>query len=147
MVDSGSSMDLISNNLVQRLGLPTKQKQKIMLWSINRKEVATQGRWITPGTLGALGVNLAKHSFYVAPTGQFEAIVGLPWLQKMALSINWARGLLLLRNSWETPARLQQALFLQTLEYPQNTQIMQTYLTRKQQMYCQHIRNGTIISY
>ena len=92
MVDSGGSMDLISNNLVQKLGLPTEQKQKIMLWSINRKEVATQGCWTTPGTLGALGVNLAKHSFYVAPTGQFEAIVGLLWLQKMAPSINWAQG-------------------------------------------------------
>ena len=44
MVDSGSSIDLISNNLVQRLGLLTEQKQKIMLWSVNRKEVATQGR-------------------------------------------------------------------------------------------------------
>ena len=104
MVDSGSSMDLISNNLVQRLGLPTEQKQKIMLWSVNGKEVATQGRWTMPGTLGALGVNLAKHSFYVALTGQFEAIVRLSWLQKMALSINWAWGLLSLRNSQGDPS-------------------------------------------
>ena len=98
MVDSSSSMDLISNGLIQRLNLPTKQKQRVMLQSVNKKEVATQGRWTKPGTLKALGVNLAKHSFYVALTRQFEAIVRLLWLQKMALSINWARGLLL-RNS------------------------------------------------
>ena len=59
MVDSGSSIDLISDNLTQRLGLPTEQKQRIMLWSINGKEVTTQGRWTRPGTLKALGVDLA----------------------------------------------------------------------------------------
>ena len=52
-----------------------------------------------PGTLRALGVDLAKHSFYIAPTGQFEALVGLLWLQKIAPAINWAQGLLLLRSS------------------------------------------------
>ena len=41
MVDSGSSMDLISNNLVQELNMPTEQKQRIMFWSVNGKEVAT----------------------------------------------------------------------------------------------------------
>ena len=96
-------MDLISNSLVQRLSLLTEQRQKIMLWSVNRKKKATQGRWTTPGNLGALGVNLTRHSFYVALTGQFEAIVGLPWLQKMAPSIDWAQGLLLLRSSKGDP--------------------------------------------
>ena len=52
-----------------------------------------------PGTLRALGVDLAKHSFYVVPTGQFEAMVGLPWLQKIAPAIDWAWGLLLLKSS------------------------------------------------
>ena len=52
-----------------------------------------------PGTLRALGVDLAKHSFYVAPTRQFEALVGLSWLQKTAPAINWARDLLLLKSS------------------------------------------------
>ena len=52
-----------------------------------------------PGTLRALGVDLAKHSFYVALTRQFKAFVGLPWLQKMAPAIDWAWGLLLLRSS------------------------------------------------
>ena len=65
--------------------------------------MATQGRWTTPGTLAALGVNLSKHSFYIALTGQFEAIVGLPRLQKIALSIDWSQGLLLLRNSRRYP--------------------------------------------
>ena len=37
-----------------------------------------------PRTLTALWVDLAKHSFYIALTRQFEAIVGLSWLQKMA---------------------------------------------------------------
>ena len=99
-------MDLISNSLVQRLGLPSEQKQKIMLWSVNGKEVVTQGRWTTLGTLTALKVGLAKHSFYVAPTGQFKAIVRLPWLQKMAPSIDWARGLLLLQNSRGDPCAI-----------------------------------------
>ena len=52
-----------------------------------------------PGNLEALGMNLTKQRFYIAPTGQFEAIVRLPGLQRMASSINWARGLLLLRSS------------------------------------------------
>ena len=68
-----------------------------------REENGNPGRWTTPGTLSALGVNLAKHSFYVTSTGQFETIVGLSWLQKMAPSINWAQGLLSLRNSWRDP--------------------------------------------
>ena len=55
------------------------------------------------GTLEALGVNLAQHSFYVTSMGQFEAIIGLPWLQKIAASIDWARGLLSLRNSRGNP--------------------------------------------
>ena len=99
MVDSGSSMDLISNKLIQRLSLPIEQKQRIMLWSVNGEEIATQGCGTKPGTLKALGVNLAKQSFYVAPTGQFEALVGHLWLQRMAPSIDWAQGLLLLRSS------------------------------------------------
>ena len=78
MVDSGSSINLISNNLVQKLNMPTEQKQKITLWSVNRKKVAAQGRWTTPGTLEALRVDLARHSFYVALIRQFEAIAGLP---------------------------------------------------------------------
>ena len=64
--------------LIQKLSLPTEQKQKIILWSVNGKEIATQGRWTMPGTLSALGVDLTKHSFYVALTWQFEALVGLP---------------------------------------------------------------------
>ena len=88
MVDSGSSMDLISNSLIQKLSLPIEQKQKITLWSINGKEVTTLGHWTMLGTLRALGVNLAKHSFYVALTGQFEELVELPWLQKMAPAID-----------------------------------------------------------
>ena len=103
MVDSGSSIDLFSNNLVQKLNMPTEQKQMIMLWSVNEKEVATQGRWTTPGTLEALGVDLARHSFYVALTRQFEAIVRLSWLQNMAPSIDWAQGSLLLRSSRGDP--------------------------------------------
>ena len=74
-----------------------------MLQSVNGKKIATQGRWTKSGTLKALGVNLAKQSFYVAPTGQFEALVGLPWLQRIALSIDWVRGLLLLRSSKGDP--------------------------------------------
>ena len=58
---------------------------------------------MTPGTLGVWGVNLAKHSFYVAMTGHFKAIMRLSWLQNMALSINWARGLLSLRNNRGDP--------------------------------------------
>ena len=104
MVDSGSSMNLISNSLIQKLSLPIEQKQKIMLWSINGKKVATQGCWTMPGTLSALGVDLIKHSFYVALTGQFEALVGLPRLQKIALSIDWSQGLLLLRSSKRDPS-------------------------------------------
>ena len=77
MVNSGSSKDLISDNLVQKLNMPMEQKQRIMLWSVNGKEVATQGCWTTPGILEALGVDLARHSFYVAPMRQFEAIVRL----------------------------------------------------------------------
>ena len=70
-----------------------------MLLSINGKKVAIQGRWTMPGTLRALGVNLAKYSLYVALMGQFEALVGLSWLQKMAPAIDWAQGLLLLKSS------------------------------------------------
>ena len=44
MVDSSSLMDLISNNLVQKLNMLTEQKQKIMLWNVNGKKVATQQR-------------------------------------------------------------------------------------------------------
>ena len=77
MVDSGSSMDLISNSVIQKLSLLTEQKQKIMLQSVNGKKVVTQGCWTIPGTLSALGVNLTKHSFHVTLTGQFEALVGL----------------------------------------------------------------------
>ena len=86
-------MDLISNSLIQKLSLPTEQKQKITLQSVNRKEVATQGCWTMLGTLRAQEVDLAKHSFYIAPTGQFEALVWLPWLHKMALAIDWTWGL------------------------------------------------------
>ena len=99
MVDSGSLMNLISNSLIQKLSLPTEQKHKITFWSVNGKEVATQGCWTMPGTLRVLGVDLAKHSFYVAATGQFEALVRLSCLQKMAPAIDWAWGLLLLRSS------------------------------------------------
>ena len=68
--------------------MPMEQKQKIMFWSVNGKKVATQGWETMPGTLEALRVDLARHSFYVAPTRQFEAIVVLSWLQKMASSID-----------------------------------------------------------
>ena len=121
MVNNGSSIDLISNSLIQKLSLQTKQKQKIKLQSINGKEVASQGRWMMPGTLRALGVDLAKHSFYIAPTRQFEALVGLPWPQKMALTIDWAWGLLLLSSnkggSNRTTASVASASFKILLEY------------------------------
>ena len=57
-----------------------------------------------PGTLSALGIDLTKHSFYIASIRQFEALVGLSWLEKMTLSLDWAQGLLLLKSSKGDPS-------------------------------------------
>ena len=46
---------------------------------------------------------MVRHSLYIALTGQFDAIVRLSWLQKMALSIDWAWGLLMLQNCKGNP--------------------------------------------
>ena len=54
MVDSGSLMNLISDRLIQKLSLPTEQKQRIMLWSVNGKRIGTQGCQTKPGILKAL---------------------------------------------------------------------------------------------
>ena len=98
LIDSGASLNLIHEELVLALGLPTVPCVPIYVTIANGSKLIHANRAvILKFTIAGV---LHKETFLVAPLGNNQMILGMPWLERVNPDIDWK----LRRVSFRSPA-------------------------------------------
>ena len=102
-MDSRVIRNYISPTAVKMIGLLYRQKEHLyLLMTILGDQIAYRGGIINLKT-GPIQLTIegrqVRMSFDILPLGQDEAILGMPWLQKYNLKINWVTGQVDIRDT------------------------------------------------
>ena len=98
LIDSGASLNLIHEDLVLTLGLPTVPCVSIYVTIANGSKLIHANR-VVVRKFTIAGV-LHEETFLVAPLGSNQMILGMPWLERVNPDIDWK----LRRVSYRSPS-------------------------------------------
>ena len=97
LLDSGASLNLIHEGLVQALGLITQPCQSIYVTIANGSKLLHANR-VVQLKFTLAGVE-HQETFLVAPLGSNQMILGMPWLERVNPDIDWKKRTLTYRAS------------------------------------------------
>jgi len=89
LLDSGASLNLIHEGLVQALGLVTQSCQSIYVTIANGSKLLHANRVVN--LMFTLAGVEHQETFLVAPLGSNQMILGMPWLQRVNPDIDWKK--------------------------------------------------------
>jgi hypothetical protein len=135
LVDCGSTLNFINENLVSTLRLNTEQCASTQVVLADGRILAHSNRQVT------LKISIAgipqTHTFLVAPIGVHSLILGMPWLEDTNPAINWKLKSVQFDpnvSSSSSPAPLSESLSepLETLPRPEISPLPQDRRMKKQ---------------
>jgi hypothetical protein len=90
LIDSGTMGNFIHEDLVQQLGLVRQPHTPLPLLDVKGIRIGELRHQVTI-TL-CIGAHAEKLTLDVAPIGQHQIILGLPWLEAHDLDVTWSTG-------------------------------------------------------
>ena len=101
IIDSGATGNFISRDLVRSADLPTRKKKQQYDLQMADGLILLTGR--VDEETASLLVTIQRHhkeiTFDVIRMATYHVILGMPWLNKYNLEINWKTGVLKIKRS------------------------------------------------